>query len=193
MAPSHVSGNSHRDCGRALAGLALMLLVPYWCLQGCHLIETQVDLDHDLLRGSDWDWSRGGYCFSSSPSPILILLCLLPAGLTWWTSPFCGEPVALGYGWVIWWRKQGARFWSRVLGGRANNASGINTIFCTHWAFFVCVALGFPSNSVCALYHLFWSHVELEDFLKFEQSFINCISCGCGSWNLIGDVLILVC
>ena len=45
MAPSHVSGNSPRDCGRALAGLALMLLVPYWCLHGCHLIETQVDLD----------------------------------------------------------------------------------------------------------------------------------------------------
>lgn len=35
------------------------------------------------------------------------------------------------------------------------------------------MALGFLSSTAWALHHLFWAHIKLEDFLKFEQASIN--------------------
>ena len=81
----------------------------------------------------------------------------------------------------------------KVLGGRVNNASGMNTIFCTQRAPFDCVAFGFLSNSVWTLYYLFLSHVKLGVVLKFEQASTNLHFLCVWVLELVGNVLILVC
>jgi len=72
----------------------------WWCLQGrCQWTETQVGLDYDLMWWwSDWDWSRGGYCFFFFFSPkILTLSCLLPGLIIREMSVLRGEYVSFVY------------------------------------------------------------------------------------------------